>query len=131
MKDRELKELFESYRPTLGCSKQYMAQLSRRLDSVKYIKDYVKTERSHYHRWLIAVFVVGLMMGVAAILYILLNPASLISVMQQLSSDWVLFSASDNHILLSFDSVWYIIGGAVLSLVLLYFVVQSAVRKVL
>ena len=63
--------------------------------------------------------------------FILLNPASLISVIQQLSSDWVLFSASDDHILPSFDSVWYIIGGVVLSLVLLYFVVQSAVRKVL
>lgn len=131
MEDRELKELFKSYRPELGCPKQYMARLSRRLNSVEYIKDYVKTEQNHYRRWLIAVFVMGMMMGVAAILYILLNPGSLISVMQHLSSDWSALSINGDYFLLPFDSVWYVIGGVALSLALLYFVVQSAVSKVL
>lgn len=75
MKDKELEEVFARYQPALGNPKEYMTQLSKKLEAVEYAKQYKNAQVRRYRRMLVVVFIVGIITGGISILLALLSPA--------------------------------------------------------
>lgn len=75
MKDTELEEVFARYQPALGDPKEYMSQLSKKLEAVEYAKQYKNAQVRRYRRMLVVVFIAGIITGGISILLALLSPA--------------------------------------------------------
>ncbi|MBO4503473.1 MAG: hypothetical protein J5730_01495 [Bacteroidales bacterium] len=75
MKDKELEDVFARYQPALGNPKEYMTQLSKKLEAVEYAKQYKNAQVRRYRRMLVVVFIAGIITGGISILLALLSPA--------------------------------------------------------
>lgn len=78
MKDTELEDLFARYQPALGDPKEYMTQLSKKLEAVEYVKQYKNAQARRYRRVLVFVFIAGIITGGVSIMLALLSPAWMI-----------------------------------------------------
>ena len=76
-KDKALEELFLAAKPTFDDSEQFMASLSHRLDAVEFIKQHEEATLRRYKLCMIATFVLGIVLGGCAAVFILSIPADI------------------------------------------------------
>ena len=74
-KDKKLEELFLSQKPTFDDKAEFMAQLTRRLDAVEYVRQHQEATLRRYKLAMIAAFVVGIVSGAVAMAFVLSLPA--------------------------------------------------------
>ena len=73
-KDKNLEELFLAQKPTFDDQAQFMAQLTRRLDAVEYVRQHQEATLRRYKLAMVAAFVVGIVSGAVTIALILSTP---------------------------------------------------------
>lgn len=67
-------QMLADYHPDLGDGKEYMTQLSNRLEAINAAKQYYETERRRNRSHMIVAFVAGSITGVVLAAYLLLHP---------------------------------------------------------
>ena len=75
-KDKALEELFLAHKPHFYDSDEFMASLTKRLDAVEYIKQNQEATIRRYKMAMVVAFLAGLIVGGAAIAYLLLSPTT-------------------------------------------------------
>lgn len=73
-KDKSLEEIFGNFSPCLGSEEDFMIRLNKKLDAVEYIKEMQRQQVRHYRYAMIAVFVMGMVVGGGLFAYILSAP---------------------------------------------------------
>lgn len=73
-KDKKLEELFLAQKPTFDDQAQFMAQLTRRLDAVEYVRQHQEATLRRYKLAMVAAFVMGIVSGAVTIALILSTP---------------------------------------------------------
>ena len=73
-KDKKLEELFLAQKPTSDDQAQFMAQLTRRLDAVEFVRQHQEATLRRYKLAMVAAFVVGIVSGAVTIALILSTP---------------------------------------------------------
>ena len=74
VKDKKLEELFLAQKPTFDDQAQFMAQLTRRLDAVEYVRQHQEATLRRYKLAMVAAFVVGIVSGAVTIALVLSTP---------------------------------------------------------
>lgn len=74
VKDKKLEELFLAQKPTFDDQAQFMAQLTRRLDAVEYVRQHQEATLRRYKLAMVAAFVVGIVSGSVTIALVLSTP---------------------------------------------------------
>ena len=74
-KDKVLEELFLVQKPHFSDNADFMAALTKRLDTVEYIKQHQEATIRRYKMLTVAAFVVGIICGAVSIAYVLSTPA--------------------------------------------------------
>lgn len=69
-----IEELFAQYQPDMGDSKEYLEQISKKLEAAEYAKRYREAQTRRYRRMMVAVFISGIVTGAIGIVLILLKP---------------------------------------------------------
>lgn len=75
MKDKALEELFLAQKPHFSDNADFMAALTKHLDAVEYLKQHQEATIRRYKMLMVAAFVVGIISGAAAVVYLLSMPA--------------------------------------------------------
>ena len=73
-KDKALEELFQTQKPHFDDKAAFMAKLNQRLDAVEYIKQYQDATIRRYKMAMIVAFVVGIISGGVATIFLLSMP---------------------------------------------------------
>ena len=76
-KDKALEELFVARRPQFDDKEEFMACLTRRLDAVEYLRQFEEANLRRYKYSMVAVFVLGLIVGGALLAVVLSTPSEL------------------------------------------------------
>jgi hypothetical protein len=74
-KDQALEELFLAHRPQFDDKAEFMAELTRRLDAVEYVRKHQEATIRRYKMAMVAAFVVGIVSGAATLAFVLSMPA--------------------------------------------------------
>ena len=69
-----IEDLFAQYQPDMGDSKEYLEQISKKLEAAEYAKRYREAQTRRYRRMMVAVFISGIVTGAVGIVLILLHP---------------------------------------------------------
>ena len=79
MKEKTTREdLFAQYQPDMGDSKEYLEQISKKLEAAEYAKQYREAQTRRYRRMMVAVFISGIVTGAIGMVLVLLHPQWLI-----------------------------------------------------
>ncbi len=79
MKDTAIEEMFARYQPDLGDSEKYMEALSKKLETVEYLKKYREKHVRHYRKMMMVVFAMGIVTGAIGLIFAMLYPVWSIS----------------------------------------------------
>lgn len=74
-KDKALEDLFLAQKPHFTDNADFMASLTKRLDTVEFIKQHQEETIRRYKMMMVAAFVVGIISGAVTIAFILSTPA--------------------------------------------------------
>ena len=75
MKDKALEEIFLAQKPHFTDNADFMSALTKRLDAVEYLKQHQEATIRRYKMLMVAAFVVGIVSGAVAVVYLLSMPA--------------------------------------------------------
>ena len=78
MKEKTIEEMFAHYQPDLGDSGEYMAHLTKKLETAEYAKQYKAEQTRRYRRLMVLIFVAGVLTGGILMLITLMHPAWLV-----------------------------------------------------
>ena len=98
-KDKELEELFLAQKPTFDDQAQFMAQLTRRLDAVEYVRQHQETTLRRYKLAMVAAFVVGIVSGAVTMAFVLSMPADVPLFTFSVESSFLLWIAENSRII--------------------------------
>ena len=73
-----IEDLFAQYQPDMGDSREYLEQISKKLEAAEYAKRYREAQTRRYRRMMVAVFISGIVTGTIAMVLVLLHPQWLI-----------------------------------------------------
>ena len=73
-----IEDLFAQYQPDMGDSKEYLEQISKKLEAAEYAKQYREAQTRRYRRMMVAVFISGIVTGAIGMVLVLLHPQWLI-----------------------------------------------------
>lgn len=79
MIDTAIEEMFARYQPDLGDSEKYMETLSKKLETVEFLKKYREEQVRHYRKMMVVVFTMGIVTGAIGIILALLYPVWTVS----------------------------------------------------
>ena len=74
-KDKALEDLFLAQKPHFTDNADFMASLTKRLDTVEFIKQHQEATIRRYKMMMVVAFVVGIISGAVTIAFILSTPA--------------------------------------------------------
>ena len=74
VKDKKLEELFLAQKPTFDDKVHFMAQLTRRLDAVEFVRQHQEATLRRYKLAMVAAFVVGIISGAVTMAFVLSTP---------------------------------------------------------
>ena len=74
-KDKALEDIFLSQKPHFDDHDSFMANLTKRLDAVEFIRQHQEAAIRRYKMAMVAAFVVGIISGAATMAFILSTPA--------------------------------------------------------
>ena len=69
-----IEDLFAQYQPDMGDSKEYLEQISKKLEAAEYAKRYREAQTRRYRRMMVAVFISGIVTGAIGIVLVLSHP---------------------------------------------------------
>ena len=98
-KDKELEELFLAQKPTFDDQAQFMAQLTRRLDAVEYVRQHQETTLRRYKLAMVAAFVVGIVSGAVTMAFVLSMPADVPLFTFSVESSFLLWIAENSRLI--------------------------------
>ena len=75
-KDKVLEELFLAQKPQFDDSDAFMAELTKRLDAVEFVKQHQEATIRRYKMALVAAFVVGIVSGAVTMTLVLSTPVN-------------------------------------------------------
>ena len=73
-KDKKLEELFLAQKPTFDDKAEFMATVTRRLDTVEFVRQHQEATLRRYKLAMVAAFVVGIVSGAGTIAFVLSTP---------------------------------------------------------
>ena len=74
-KDKALEDIFLAQKPHFADNADFMSALTKRLDAVEYLKQHQEATIRRYKMLMVAAFVVGIVSGAVAVVYLLSMPA--------------------------------------------------------
>ena len=75
IKDKALEELFLTQKPHFDDHDVFMADLTKRLDAVEFIRQHQEASVRRYKMAMVAAFIVGIVSGAVTMVFILSTPA--------------------------------------------------------
>ncbi len=96
-KDKALEELFLSQTPHFDDSADFMARLTKRLDAVEYIRQHQEATIRRYKMATVAAFVVGVISGAGAMVFLLSMPADVPLFTFEVHNDILLWLAENSR----------------------------------
>ena len=97
MKDKALEELFLAQKPHFSDNADFMAALTKHLDAVEYLKQHQEATIRRYKMLMVAAFVVGIISGAAAVVYLLSMPADVPLFTFKVQTGFLFHTSSSNH----------------------------------
>ena len=98
-KDKALEELFLAQKPHFEDSDAFMASLAKRLDAVEYIKQHQEATIRRYKLAMVVAFVVGIISGSLAIIYLLSTPADVPLFTFNLQNSFLVWLAANSRLI--------------------------------
>ena len=98
-KDKKLEELFLAQKPTFDDKAQFMVQLTRRLDTVEYVRQHQEDTLRRYKLAMVAAFVVGIVSGVVTMAFVFSTPADVPLFTFSVESSILLWIAENSRII--------------------------------
>ena len=98
-KDKKLEELFLAQKPTFDDQAQFMAQLTRRLDAVEFVRQHQETTLRRYKLAMVAAFVVGIVSGAVTMAFVLSTPVDVPLFTFSVESSILLWIAENSRII--------------------------------
>ena len=99
VKDKKLEELFLAQKPTFDDKAQFMAQLTRRLDAVEFVRQHQETTLRRYKLAMVAAFVVGIVSGAVTMAFVLSTPINVPLFTFSIESSILLWIAENSRII--------------------------------
>ena len=99
MKDKALEELFLTQKPHFSDNADFMAALTKRLDTVEYIKQHQEATIRRYKMMMVVAFAVGIVSGIVAIAYVLSMPADVPLITFNVQTGFLLWLADKSRLI--------------------------------
>ncbi len=99
LKDKALEELFLTQKPCFDDREAFMASLTKRLDTVEYIKQQQEATLRRYKTFMVVAFLVGIVSGAATLMYILSTPADVPIFTFHVKSGFFLWLAENSRLI--------------------------------
>ena len=99
LKDKALEELFLAQKPCFDDREAFMASLTKRLDTVEYIKQHQEATLRRYKTFMVVAFLVGIVSGAATLMYILSTPADVPIFTFHVKSGFFLWLAENSRLI--------------------------------
>lgn len=98
-KDKALEELFLAQKPQFSDNADFMKSLTKRLDTVEYLKQHQETTIRRYKMMMVAAFVMGIISGAVSIGYVLSTPADEPLFTFQVQTGFLLWLAENSRLI--------------------------------
>ena len=98
-KDKKLEELFLAQKPTFDDQAQFIAQLTRRLDAVEFVRQHQEATLRRYKLAMVAAFVVGIVSGAVTMAFVLSTPINVPLFTFSIESSILLWIAENSRII--------------------------------
>ncbi|MBQ6038680.1 MAG: hypothetical protein IJL37_08445 [Bacteroidaceae bacterium] len=98
-KDKALEDLFLAQKPCFDDREAFMASLTKRLDTVEYIKQHQEAILRRYKTFMVVAFLVGIISGAATLMYILSTPADVPIFTFHVKSGFFLWLAENSRLI--------------------------------
>ena len=98
-KDKALEDLFLAQKPCFDDREAFMASLTKRLDTVEYIKQHQEATLRRYKTFMVVAFLVGIVSGAATLMYILSTPADVPIFTFHVKSGFFLWLAENSRLI--------------------------------
>lgn len=98
-KDKALEDLFLAQKPCFDDRETFMASLTKRLDTVEYIKQHQEAILRRYKTFMVVAFLVGIISGAATLMYILSTPADVPIFTFHVKSGFFLWLAENSRLI--------------------------------
>ena len=99
LKDKALEDLFLAQKPCFDDREAFMASLTKRLDTVEYIKQHQEATLRRYKTFMVVAFLVGIISGAATLMYILSTPADVPIFTFHVKSGFFLWLAENSRLI--------------------------------
>ena len=99
LKDKALEDLFLAQKPCFDDREAFMASLTKRLDTVEYIKQHQEAILRRYKTFMVVAFLVGIISGAATLMYILSTPADVPIFTFHVKSGFFLWLAENSRLI--------------------------------
>ena len=98
-KDKKLEELFLAQKPTFDDKAQFMAQLTRRLDAVEFVRQHQEATLRRYKLAMVAAFIVGIVSGAVTMAFVLSMPTDVPLFTLSVESSILLWIAENSRLI--------------------------------
>jgi len=98
-KDKELEQLFNSFKPTLGDSEHFMNTLNSRLEMVEYMKQMQTAQARRYKLGILAAFIAGFIASLFTLAFVIFMPTTTPLFTSSFHTAPFLFFAQNSHII--------------------------------
>lgn len=75
-KDKELEQLFNSFKPSFGSDDRFMETLSRRIETAEYLKQMQAAQVRRYKLAMLAAFIAGIVVSLFILAFVIFLPAT-------------------------------------------------------
>ena len=98
-KDKALEDLFLAQKPHFSDNADFMLALTKRLDTVEYIKQHQEATIRRYKMMMVVAFAVGIVSGIVAIAYVLSMPADVPLITFNVQTGFLLWLADKSRLI--------------------------------
>lgn len=98
-KDKKLEELFLAQKPTFDDKADFMATVTRRLDTVEFVRQHQEASLRRYKLAMVAAFVVGIVSGAVTMAFVLSMPTDVPLFTLSVESSILLWVAENSRII--------------------------------
>lgn len=98
-KDKALEDLFLAQKPSFDDREAFMVSLTKRLDTVEYIKQHQEATLRRYKTFMVMAFLMGIVSGAATLMYILSTPADVPIFTFHVKSGFFLWLAENSRLI--------------------------------
>ena len=115
-KDKALEELFLTQKPPIDDHDTFMANLTKRLDAIEFIRQHQEATIRRYKMAMVVVFVVGIVSGAFTTAFVLSTPADVPLFTFKLQSTFLLWIA-DNSRLIAATALSLLMTAGIVSII--------------